>query len=159
MKYLYAKNFGYADINIESKTPTLPYVLTAYTHTGEQKTLIKGRELNKGFISRFMDRILLKLYLKDSHDKVKFEYDYQFNEEELEKANAEIIGEKFPINQHETDNIENNEVKFFVWEEEELWGFYVLAILRKDEELYIGREKFFYFENDKWEENFFDGLK
>jgi hypothetical protein len=159
LKYLYAKNFGYADINIESKTPTLPYVLTAYTHTGEQKTLIKGREINKGFISRFMDRILLKLYLKDSHDKVKFEYDYQFNEEELEKANAEIIGEKFPINQHETDNIENNEVKFFVWEEEELWGFYVLAILRKDEELYIGKEKFFYFENDKWEENFFDGRK
>lgn len=160
LKYLYDKNFGYADINIESKKPTLPYLLTAYTHAGEQKTLIKGREINKGFISRFMDRILLKLYLKDSNDNVKFEYNYQFNEEELEKTNARKIGEKYPnINQHETDNIENNEVKFFVWEEEELWGFYVLAILRKEEELYIGKEKFFYFENDKWERNFFDGLK
>lgn len=100
-----------------------------------------------------MDRILLKLYLKDSNDNVKFEYNYQFNEEELEKTNARKIGEKYPnINQHETDNIENNEVKFFVWEEEELWGFYVLAILRKEEELYIGQEKFFYFENDKWRE-------
>ncbi|ALB44445.1 molecular chaperone [Clostridium beijerinckii] len=160
LKYLYDKNFGYADINIESKKPTLPYLLTAYTHAGEQKTLIKGREINKGFISRFMDRILLKLYLKDSNDNVKFEYNYQFNEEELEKTNAKKIGERYPnINQHETDNIENNEVKFFVWEEEELWGFYVLAILRKEEELYIGQEKFFYFENDKWERNFFDGLK
>ncbi|OCA96904.1 molecular chaperone [Clostridium beijerinckii] len=160
LKYLYDKNFGYADINIESKKPTLPYLLTAYTHAGEQKTLIKGREINKGFISRFMDRILLKLYLKDSNDNVKFEYNYQFNEEELEKTNARKIGERYPnINQHETDNIENNEVKFFVWEEEELWGFYVLAILRKEEELYIGQEKFFYFENDKWERNFFDGLK
>lgn len=160
LKYLYDKNFGYADINIESKKPTLPYLLTAYTHAGDQKTLIKGREINKGFISRFMDRILLKLYLKDSNDNVKFEYNYQFNEEELEKTNARKIGEKYPnINQHETDNIENNEVKFFVWEEEELWGFYVLAILRKEEELYIGQEKFFYFENDKWERNFFDGLK
>ena len=160
LKYLYDKNFGYADINIESKKPTLPYLLTAYTHAGEQKTLIKGREINKGFISRFMDRILLKLYLKDSNDNVKFEYNYQFNEEELEKTNAKKIGERYPnINQHETDNIENNEVKFFVWEEEELWGFYVLAILRKEEELYIGKEKFFYFENDKWERNFFDGLK
>ncbi|WP_017212576.1 molecular chaperone [Clostridium beijerinckii] len=160
LKYLYDKNFGYADINIESKKPTLPYLLTAYTHAGDQKTLIKGREINKGFISRFMDRILLKLYLKDSNDNVKFEYNYQFNEEELEKTNARKIGEKYPnINQHETDNIENNEVKFFVWEEEELWGFYVLAILRKEEELYIGQEKFFYFENDRWERNFFDGLK
>jgi len=160
LKYLYDRNFGYADINIESKKPTLPYLLTAYTHTGEQKVLIKGREVNKGFISRFMDRILLKLYLKDSHDNVKYEYNYQFDEEELEQTNAKIIGQMYPnINQHETDNIENNEVKFFVWEEEELWGFYVLAILRKDEELYIGREKFFYFENDKWEQNFFDGLK
>lgn len=44
LKYLYDKNFGYADINIESKKPTLPYLLTAYTHAGEQKTLIKGRE-------------------------------------------------------------------------------------------------------------------
>ncbi|AJH01460.1 molecular chaperone [Clostridium beijerinckii] len=160
LKYLYDKNFGYADINIESKKPTLPYLLTAYTHAGEQKTLIKGREINKGFISRFMDRILLKLYLKDSNDNVKYEYNYQFNEEELEKTNAKKIGERYPnINQHETDNIENNEVKFFVWEEEELWGFYVLAILRKEEELYIGKEKFFYFENDRWERNFFDGLK
>lgn len=160
LKYLYDRNFGYADINIESKKPILPYVLTAYTHTGEQKTLIKGKEISKGFISRFMDRILLKLYLKDSNDNVKYEYDYQFNEEELEQTNAKIIGQMYPnINQHETDNIENNEVKFFVWEEEELWGFYVLSILRKDEELYIGKEKFFYFENDKWERNFFDGLK
>ena len=35
-----------------------------------------------------MDRILLKLYLKDSHDNVKYEYNYQFNEEELKKTNA-----------------------------------------------------------------------
>lgn len=160
LKYLYARNFGYADINIESKAPTLPYLVTAYTHTGEQKVLIKGKEKVKGFISRFMDRILLKLYLKDSNDAVKYEYDYQFNKEELEKTDAKTIGEMYPnINQHETDNIENNEIKFFVWSEEELWGFYVLAVLRKDDELYMGQAKFFYFENDKWERNFFDGLK
>lgn len=160
LKYLYARNFGYAQISIESKTPTLPYVLTAYTHTGEQKILVKGKEISKGFISRFMDRILLKLYLKDSNDNVKYEYDYKFNEDELEKTNAKAIGEMYPnINQHETDNIENNEIKFFVWQEEELWGFHVLAILRRNEELHMGKAKFFYFENDKWERNFFDGLK
>ncbi|MBU3108000.1 molecular chaperone [Clostridium gasigenes] len=160
LKYLYARNFGYADIKIESKAPTLPYLVTAYSHTGEQKVLIKGKEISKGFISRFMDRILLKLYLKDSNDAVKYEYNYQFNSDELEETDAMTIGEMYSnINQHETDNIENNEIKFFVWAKEELWGFYVLAILRKDDELYKGKEKFFYFENDKWEQNFFDGLK
>ena len=93
-----------------------------------------------------MDRILLKLYLKDSNDNVKYEYDYQFNKEELEKTDAKTIGEMYPnINQHETDNIENNEVKFFVWAEEELWGFYVLAVLRKDEELIYGKRKILLF--------------
>ncbi|SDP16684.1 molecular chaperone [Clostridium gasigenes] len=160
LKYLYARNFGYADIKIESKAPTLPYLVTAYSHTGDQKVLIKGKEISKGFISRFMDRILLKLYLKDSNDAVKYEYNYQFNSDELEETDAMTIGEMYSnINQHETDNIENNEIKFFVWAKEELWGFYVLAILRKDDELYKGKEKFFYFENDKWEQNFFDGLK
>ncbi|MBU3133962.1 molecular chaperone [Clostridium gasigenes] len=160
LKYLYARNFGYADIKIESKAPTLPYLVTAYSHTGDQKVLIKGKEISKGFISRFMDRILLKLYLKDSNDAVKYEYNYQFNSDELEETDAMTIGEMYSnINQHETDNIENNEIKFFIWAKEELWGFYVLAILRKDDELYKGKEKFFYFENDKWEQNFFDGLK
>ena len=105
-----------------------------------------------------MDRILLKLYLKDSNNNVKYEYDYKFNNDELEIINAKNIIEKYPhIKQYETDNIENNEVKFFVWVEKEQWGFYVLAILRQDHELYIGKEEFFYFENDKWEKNFFDG--
>jgi hypothetical protein len=160
LKYLYARNFGYADITITSKTPTFPYRITAYTHTGEQKVLINGKQIPQGFISRFMDRILLKLYLMDNDDTVKYEYDYNFDNEDLREIDAETIGEEYPnINQHETDNIENNEIKFFVWTKEEFWGFYVLAILRRDEQLYIGKEKFFYFENDQWERNFFDGLK
>ena len=160
LKYLYDRNFGYANINIKSQTPTFPYKITAYTHTGEQKVLIKGKEIPQGFISRFMDRIILKLYLMNNDNTVKYEYDYQFENDELEKADAETITEKYPnISQEETDNIENNEIKFFVWTKEEYWGFYVLSVLRKDEELYLGREKFFYFENDQWEQNFFDGMK
>ena len=158
LKYLHSKNFGYADIQIENNTCALPYVITAFTHSGEEITLIKNNEINRGFVSRFMDRILLKLYLKDNNNNVKYEYDYKFNNEELEITNAKAITERYPhIKQPETDNIENNEIKFFVWAEKELWGFYVVAILRQNHELYMGKEEFFYFENDKWEKNFFDG--
>lgn len=159
LKYLYSRNFGYADVTLKSKRPTLPYILTAFTHTGEEVTLIQGRDKTKGCISRFMDRIILKLYLKDSFNLVKYEYNYTFKNDELEKITAIDICKKFKnINQHETDNIENNEIKFFVWSEEELWGFYILAIVRHEDELYISKEKFYYFENDEWEKNFFDGL-
>ncbi|MBW6409693.1 molecular chaperone [Clostridium weizhouense] len=159
LKYLYSKNFGYADIQIQNNIPTLPYTLTAFTHKGDEITLIKNKEIKRGFVSRFMDRVILKLYLKDSGNNVKYEYDYKFSNEELENTDAVSIMENYPnISQHETDNIENDEIKFFVWAEEELWGFYVLAILRKEHELYISKEKFFYFENDKWEKNFFDGM-
>ena len=158
LKYLHSKNFGYADIQIENNTCALPYVITAFTHSGEEITLIKNNEINRGFVSRFMDRILLKLYLKDNNNNVKYEYDYKFNNEELEITNAKAITERYPhIKQAETDNIENNEIKFFVWAEKELWGFCVVAIVRQNHELYMGKEEFFYFENDKWEKNFFDG--
>ena len=78
----------------------------------------------------------------------------------MERVESKTIGDRYPnINQHETDNIENNEIKFFIWAEEEMWGFYVLSILRENDELYIGKEKLYYFENDEWEKNFFDGMK
>ena len=172
LKYLYSRNFGYADISIKNNVPALPYMLTGYTHTGEEKVLIKGRSINKGFISRFNEthdshkfivssnKIILKLYLKDNEENIKYEYSYTIKKEEMENVDSKTIGERYPnINQHETDNIENNEIKFFVWAEEELWGFYVLAVLRENDELYIGKEKLYYFENDEWEKNFFDGMK
>lgn len=160
LKYLYARNFGYADINIESRTPTLPYLVTAYTHTGEQKELIKGKEIRKGFISRFKDKLILKLYLRSSDYSVKYEYNYSFNRDDLVETDARSISDQYPnISQPETDNIENDEVKFFVWVDEKLWGFFIIPVLRENDVLYIGNEKFFYFENDKWEKNFFDGMK
>ncbi|SFA80135.1 molecular chaperone [Clostridium frigidicarnis] len=161
LKYLHAKNFGYADITINTNTPALPYVISAYTHQGEEKTLIKGRDKTKGYISRFMEKIFLKLYLKDTHGNIRYEYEYETKDEELNPILPEEIEKLYPntINQHDTDNIVNNEVKFFVWAKEELWGFYTVAILRQDEKLYIGKEKFYSFENDQWERNFFDGLK
>ena len=184
LKYLYSRNFGYADISIKNDVPALPYTVTGYTHTGEEKVLIKGRSINKGFVCRIneahdshefasvsstkpnnrfgvslIDKIILKLYLKDNEENIKYEYSYTFKREDMERVDSKTIGERYPnINQHETDSIENNEIKFFVWSDENIWGFYVLSILRENDELYLGKEQLYYFENDKWERNFFDGM-
>ncbi len=165
LKYLHAKNFGYADIKIDIKTPALPYVISGYTHQGEEKSLIKGRDKTKGHISRFMENVMekvtLKIYLKDIHGQIRYEYDYETEEENLKPILPEEIEKMYDgiIAQQDTDNIVNNEVKFFIWAKEELWGFYVTSILRHNEKLYIGKDKFYPFENDQWEKNFFDGLK
>lgn len=163
LKYLQAKNFGYMNVNIQTKQPILPYVISAYTHTGEDKILIHSLDKTHifGHISRFMERITLKLYLKDTNGNIRHEYEYDNRPKDFEKTTYEDIEINYGeiISQDETDNIINEEVKFFVWARPKEWGFSVLPILRQEEQLYIGKEVFYLFENDEWETNFFDGLK
>ena len=58
-----------------------------------------------------------------------------------------------------TDSIENGDVKFFVWAEQEEWGFQVVPVYCKMDELYLGKAEFFSFESDNWVNSFFDGKK
>jgi hypothetical protein len=163
LKYLQAKKFGYMNVNINTKIPTLPYVISAYNHRGDEKTLIHSLDKNNtsGSISRTMERITLKLYLKDANNHIRHEYEYENKPEEFTKTTVYEIEEKYKdiITQEETDNIVNKEVKFFVWAKRKHWGFCVVPVLREDEVLFIGKEEFFSFENGSWETNFFDGLK
>jgi hypothetical protein len=163
LKYLQGKKFGYMNVNLHTRIPTLPYLISAYTHNGDEKVLIHSlnKENTSGSISRFMERITLKLYLKDTNGTIRHEYEYENKPKDFTKTTFEEIEEKYKglIIQDETDNIVNKEVKFFVWPQKEEWGFCVVPILREDEALFIGKEGFFNFENDTWERNFFDGLK
>ena len=63
------------------------------------------------------------------------------------------------IFQKDTDSIENGDVKFFVWAEQENWGFWVVPVHCDADELYLGDAEFFGFENDGWVNSFFDGKK
>ncbi len=162
LKYLRDKKFGYADIKITSRPPNLPYILTSFTHSGEEVNLIDGAEkIFSGVISRNIEDLTLPLYLKDSEENLRQEIIYQCSLEEFELQRQEdieaIYGEDIP--QDETDTIVNGEVKFFVRVEAQDWGFVVVPVYREDENLFVGYEKFFSFENDTWMKNFFDGLK
>ena len=74
---------------------------------------------------------------------------------------AEEILSRYPgeIRQGELDTIINRELKFFVLGDEERWGFMVVPVLRKEEQLMLGPDHFFLFETDSWLTNFFDGTK
>ncbi len=162
LKYLRDKKFGYADIKIRHKTPHLPYILTGFTHKGEEVALIDdGIDRDRGVLSRNIEDLTLTVYLKDKDKNLRQEIIFECMLDEFEAKRQEEIEEIYGDNipQDETDTIVNGEVKFFIRAEPSDWGFVIVPVYRHDENLYIGREKFFNFESDNWIKNFFDGLK
>lgn len=162
LKYLRDKKFGYADIRVTNRRPHLPYLLTGFTHNGEEVSLIDdSRSKHRGCLSRTIEDLALQLYLKDKDKNLRQEIIYECDHDEFEPKRQEEIEQIFGDNvpQNETDTIVNGEVKFFIRAEAQDWGFVIVPVYRRDETLYVGKEKFFSFEDDHWIKNFFDGLK
>ena len=163
LKYLKDKKYGFADITIRTEEPALPYRITALTHTGEEVVLIHRlkRKCKSGMVSRNMEDLTLKLYLKDLEGKERYQYTCYSSLGDFTEKKYEDIQKSFGehIQQADTDDIEENEVKSFVWAKPEDWAFSVVPVYRKDKKLYLGKEEEFFFENDGWLQNFFDGMK
>ena len=163
VKYLKDKKYGYADIEISNEQPAFPYLVTAVTHTGEERTLIHSLNRTKtwGYIARNMTDLTLQLYLKDTNHRIRHKYNCSFDSSQFQIVEAEDIVEKYggTIAQDDVDSIVNKELRSFVLADEERWGFLVIPILRKEERLMAGPEQFFLFETESWMTNFFDGTK
>ncbi len=161
VKYMKDRRFGYADVTIVSEQPAFPYIVTAITHTGEEKILIKSldREQTWGYISRNMTDLTLQLFLKDLSGQQRYKYNCSFNRKEFRPAEAEEIVEIYQgqIIQDDVDSIVEKELRSFVLADEERWGFLVVPVLRKEERLMLGPDQFFLFETEDWLTNFFDG--
>ncbi|MEY8356568.1 hypothetical protein AALB39_24895 [Lachnospiraceae bacterium 54-53] len=154
---------GYMKVNQDYQIRTLPYEIMAYTHENQEKILIRSLDPEEhiGCISRFMIGKQLDLYLNDEKGKRLKTYYFEYDTAKFERTTQEEIDEEYAgsVIQEETDTILEGEMKFFVWVSRKRWGFLVLPVLRENEVLYKGRETFFDFEDDTWEENFFDGKK
>lgn len=163
LKYLKDRKYGFADVTITSSIPALPYIITAYTHSGREVTLIHGLKRSDvaGNISRNMDDLTLKLYLRDMDQRERYSFTYNCSLSEFKQVSDEDVREIYSgkITQKDTDDIVDREVKFFVWARPQDWGYVVVPMYRSKESLMMGREQFFSFENDSWVQNFFDGTK
>lgn len=163
LSYFFNCKLGYMNVNQSYQVGALPYEIMAYTHEGKKKTLVHSldREGHIGYISRFMIGKQLDLHLLDGSGKeLKTSY-FTCDMKEFERTTQEEIDKVYggTVIQEETDTIQEGEMKFFVWVSRTHWGFVVLPVLREKELLYQGKETFFAFEDDTWEENFFDGRK
>ncbi len=144
--------------------PVIPYSVSALTFNKQEKILICSLEkINqaKGFISRPIGVLEIEFYLKSVEGHLRQTYVYKNDFNEYKRALPEEITQEYEgkIFQEDTDTIRNGEVRFFLYAHDVSWGFHVLPIARQDDHLYIGKKKFFAFENDLSELDFFDGLK
>lgn len=164
LKYENAKKIGLIAPNIINDIPVTPYKLTAYTYNGIEIKLISSFEKitrTYGFISRNIDTENIEFILKDNEDKVLHKYRLYINIIEFRNTTYEETGDMYSekILQDDIDNIVDNEIKIFAFSYRDKWGFFTVPVARKDGILLIGTEKYFPFENDEWEINFFDGKK
>ncbi|SCY38146.1 hypothetical protein SAMN02787081_02301 [Lysinibacillus fusiformis] len=164
LRYLNAKKIGMIETTVTNNAPIVPYSVSAFTHNRQEKLLISSLErLNQihGTISRPWGVTEVEFFLTGSDHQTTQKYTY-FNRQEnfvpvLYESIVSFYSNKIP--QDETDSIANGEVKFFVFAGEDHWGFHVVPVARKEEQLFIGSKEFFAFETDLSELDFFDGLK
>ncbi|MBC2580541.1 molecular chaperone [Clostridium sp. DJ247] len=164
IRYLNSRKMGDVEVSIKNEVPIIPYSVSAFTYNKEEKMLIYSLEkINKsqGYISRPLRAEEIEFYLKNAEGNLKHKYVYENNFDEYKLSSEEEIREAYgeEISQEDTDTIRNGETRFFVFAHEKSWGFYVVPVGRENHELYMGKKKYFAFENDLSELDFFDGLK
>ena len=163
LKYLRDKRQGVVDVRMEETDAVIPYQVTAFTHNGREVVLLNGTGDWKqaGCISRNLEELTLQMYLKDGDGEERYRFQYQCRPDEFTVQTNEEIQEIYGhfIRQAETDTIVNGEVKFFAWASREEWGFRIVPVCRRQDELYLGKQAFYCFENDNWINSFYDGMK
>lgn len=163
LKFIRDKKLGYAEIELHSDKPVLPYTVSAYTHNGREVELVNGflREEETRAVSRNLEDVTLQLYLKDTEGRVRYHFYFDCQPERFREATYEEIREIYGdhIPQKETDSIVNREIRFFAWKRCRDWGYVIVPVCRREERLYLGEEQFYPFEHEGWVKNFFDGMK
>ncbi|WP_310603874.1 hypothetical protein [Anaerosporobacter sp.] len=166
IQYIHDVETGRVRMELNTIDKKIPYMIVAYTHENTKKILINQIDTNQGYgylsLGKELTKVEFLLYGEDG--EVKYRYPYYNDASNYEPYTFEEISERYEeysncIVQSETDTIKDYEVKFFVFAANDRWGFYVVPIAREETQLYLGEEKYYAFENNIWEVNFFDGTK
>lgn len=164
VKYENDRKTGLIRAEIINQVPIATYKLTAFNYKNEEITLISGVDkITKtyGFISKNINTEETEFFLKDSDNNIIHTYTLNIKTDAFSLSSYEEINTEYAdrILQDDIDDIADSEIKIFTFAYKDKWGFYVLPVLRKEQKLYIGSKKYYPFEHDEWERNFFDGRK
>jgi len=162
IRYISDRRLGYTKVEMTSKAPSLPYELSSFTHAGDEVVLLRPldrNQQNQGSISRSINSVELRLHLSNTRGEEKHIYSVHCEPDTFQEVTYADIREKYgtAIPQGEVDVIDNDEVRYFVWIDSDAWGFSVIPVSRVDDQLRIGTQQVFPFENESWIVHYFDG--
>lgn len=159
-----AKKVGMIRPTIQYEPALIPYHLVApnFQKDEREKYLIyAGTSISDvyGYISRPVEAEKIVFTLMDKDLNILNRFEHEIKKDEREESNYGQILKEYPIiKQEDIDNMEDGELKLFLFSENESWGFSVLEIERSRQQLYYRKPKYYPFENTGWEIDFFDGL-
>ena len=161
IKYLDYKRFGHIDVEIVNEVPLVPYSVWVEKYDGKKVEMIqtsRKADILVGQIDKKSSAEELKIYVYNAEGELKKEMIYK-NEDDYEEMDAQEILPEFVniISQNDTDTIQNDTVRFFVYTDLNNWGFFVVPIQRKSDQLYLGRKQYFPYEDNLSENSYFDG--
>lgn len=161
IKYLNYKKFGHMEVSIKNKVPLVPYSVWTEKYNGEMIELIRTArkaQVMVNYIDKSSSAMEFKVCVHNAEGEKKKELVYKNINEYNEKDAVEILFEYEGIlTQNDTDTIQNEITRFFIYTDLNNWGFYIVPIKRTNDQLFLGKKKYFSYENNLNDISYFDG--
>ena len=161
IKYLNYKKFGHMEVSIKNEVPLVPYSVWTEKYNGEMVELIRTArkaQIMVNYIDKSSSAMEFKVYVHNAEGEKKKELVYKNINEYDEKDAVEILFEYEGIlTQNDTDTIQNEITRFFIYTDLNNWGFYIVPIKRTNDQLFLGKKKYFSYENNLNDISYFDG--
>ena len=161
IKYLNYKKFGHMEVSIKNEVPLVPYSVWTEKYNGEMVELIRTArkaQIMVNYIDKSSSAMEFKVYVHNAEGEKKKELVYKNINEYDEKDAVEILFEYEGIlTQNDTDTIQNEITRFFIYTDLNNWGFYIVPVRRENDQLFLGKKKYFSYENNLNDISYFDG--
>ncbi len=161
IKYLNYKKFGHMEVSIKNEVPLVPYSVWTEKYNGEMIELIRTArkaQVMVNYIDKSSSAIEFKIYVHNAEGERKKELVYKNINEYYERDAVDILFDYEGIlTQNDTDTIQNEITRFFIYTDLNNWGFYVVPIRRENDQLFLGKKKYFSYENNLNDISYFDG--
>ena len=161
IKYLNYKKFGHMEVSIKNEVPLVPYSVWTEKYNGEMIELIRTArkaQVMVNYIDKSSSAIEFKIYVHNAEGERKKKLVYKNINEYDERDAVDILFDYEGIlTQNDTDTIQNEITRFFIYTDLNNWGFYVVPIRRENDQLFLGKKKYFSYENNLNDISYFDG--
>jgi hypothetical protein len=159
-----ARIMGRIHSEIRYTSAVVPYYLTVEAFNLEkEKVLITKGDLHNdiyAYFDRTVGTQIAILSLRDGEKRVLHEIKVGINAKSYKSTSYDnLLSDYKKLKQGDIDRILNNEIRIFIYSDDDSWGFKLLEVAQIDGDLRRSEPRFIPFEHTEWEMNFFDGKR